>query len=69
MTEGRSAKPGIERLVAAYVDAFQIPENLDHYAPDDFEKAQRQFVRLCLQHGHLLQGRKRPRARRAKESQ
>ena len=69
MMEGSSAKPGIERLVATYIDAFQIPENLNHYAPDDFEKAQRQFVRFCLQHGHLFQGRPQPRARRAKETQ
>jgi hypothetical protein len=45
------SKHGIERLVSVYVDAFQIPENLEHYAPEDFEKAQRRYVRFCLQHG------------------
>ena len=69
MTDGGSAKRGIERLVAAYIDAFQIPENLNHYAPDDFEKAQRQFVRFCLQHGHLFQGRKWSHERRAEGMQ
>jgi hypothetical protein len=54
MTDGNSIKPGIERLVAAYVDAFRIPENLNHYAPDDFESAQRRFVRFCLQNGHTF---------------
>jgi len=55
MTDGNHIKPGIERLVAAYVDAFQIPENLNHYAPDDFESAQRRFVRFCLQNGRTFQ--------------
>lgn len=69
MTETGSAKPGIERLVAAYVDAFQIPENLNHYAADDFEKAQRQFVRFCLQRGDLFRGRKRHHEKRGEENQ
>jgi hypothetical protein len=55
MTQGSPLNPGIERLIAAYVNAFRIPENLNHYAPDDFEKAQRQFVRFCLRQGHVFQ--------------
>jgi hypothetical protein len=55
MIEGKAH--GIHRLVAAYADAFRIPENIDHYAPHDFAKAQRQFVRFCLQHGCLFQER------------
>jgi hypothetical protein len=51
MMEGGSDKPGIERLIATYSAAFQIPENTNHYAPEDFEKAQRQFIRYCLQYG------------------
>lgn len=46
-----STKPGIERLVETCVNAFQIPENIEHYTPRDFERAQRQFVRFCLQVG------------------
>jgi len=53
MIEDRA--PGIHRLVTVYTDAFRIPENLNHYAPHDFEKAQRQFVRFCLRHGGLFQ--------------
>ena len=51
MTAGSSRNHGIEKLVEAYIAAFQIPENLNHYAPDDFEKAQRRFVRFCLRKG------------------
>ena len=53
MAEGNNNKVGLERLVKAYIAAFRIPENLDHYAPEDFEKAQREFIRHCLQQGRV----------------
>ncbi|MGA6926804.1 MAG: hypothetical protein WBY88_14040 [Desulfosarcina sp.] len=46
-----NAEQGIERLVKRYADAFQIPENVEHYSPDDFTRARRQFVRFCLEQG------------------
>ena len=44
-------KPGIKRLIDKYVSEFRIPENLEHYSPEDFEKAERRFVKFCLNQG------------------
>ena len=67
MTAGNSPNHGIERLVEAYITAFQIPENLNHYAPEDFEKAQRRFVRFCLQRGCIERSQERGHAKRQKQ--
>lgn len=67
MTDGNCIRPGIEQLVTVYVEAFQIPENFNHYAPDDFERAQRRFVRFCLQNGHPLQVQERSNEKRVEK--
>jgi hypothetical protein len=39
---------GLKRLIKRYVRAFQIPENLAHYADDDLARAQRAYVKYRL---------------------
>lgn len=41
----------IKRLIAGYKRQFRIPENFDHYSPEDFSRAERRYVKLCLAHG------------------
>ncbi len=48
---------GIERLIKKYVREFRIPENLMHYAPNDFSKAEKQFVKFCLANGLFTEAR------------
>lgn len=44
---------GIIGLIKNYVDRFRIPENLNHYSGDDYEKAEKLFVKFCLREGWI----------------
>jgi hypothetical protein len=45
------AKSGKERLLEYHRKLFRIPENLNHYSPEDYELAERKFLK-CLVLGH-----------------
>jgi hypothetical protein len=49
------AQEGIKRLVQKYLIEFRIPENLNHYAVEDYRAAEKQFVRFCLKNGCALE--------------
>ena len=42
---------GMDRLVEKYRRQFRIPENLNHYAESDYHRAERHYLRFCLQRG------------------
>jgi hypothetical protein len=42
---------GMDRLVEKYRRQFRIPENYDHYSEDDYQSAERQYLRFCLKRG------------------
>lgn len=42
---------GIRLLVKEYKNQFKIPENLDFYKQEDYQKAEKEYVRYCLQKG------------------
>ena len=42
---------GMDRLVEKYRRQFRIPENLNHYAESDYHRAERHYLRFCLQSG------------------
>ncbi len=42
---------GMDRIVEKYRRQFRIPENFDHYSEDDYQLAERQYLRFCLQRG------------------
>jgi hypothetical protein len=46
---------GIRQLVQKYKQDFRIPENLNHYADEDYHAAEKQFVRFCLKNGCALE--------------
>jgi hypothetical protein len=52
--QGRSPQ-GIRQLVQKYKQDFRIPENLNHYADEDYRAAEKQFVRFCLKNGCALE--------------
>jgi len=45
----------IRQLVQKYKLDFRIPENLNHYADEDYRAAEKQFVRFCLKNGCALE--------------
>ena len=42
---------GITLLVNRFKKKFRIPENLNHYSEEDYQAAERKFVRFCLDNG------------------
>ncbi len=42
---------GMDRLVDKYRRQFRIPENYEHYSEDDYQSAERQYLRFCLMRG------------------
>lgn len=46
-----AATNGMDRLVEKYRQQFRIPENLNYYSERDFERAERAYLRLCLNRG------------------
>jgi hypothetical protein len=42
------AKTGKERLLEHYRRAFRTPENLNHYSPEDYELAERKYLKGAL---------------------
>ncbi len=48
-----SGPSGIRKLVALYRKQFRIPENLNHYSPEDLLAAERKFIKFSLQDGNL----------------
>jgi hypothetical protein len=46
---------GVRQLVQKYKQEFRIPENLNHYADEDYRTAEKQYVRFCLKNGCALE--------------
>jgi len=51
MAEVYNPKEGMQRIVREYKKQFRIPENLNHYSKKDFQKAEKRFLKFCLQEG------------------
>jgi hypothetical protein len=43
---------GVKLLKERYRKNFRIPENIDHYSKEDFKKAEKKYVKLCLLNGN-----------------
>jgi hypothetical protein len=39
---------GVRRLREMYRKRFRIPENTKHYSKEDYKKAEKKYVKLCL---------------------
>ena len=42
---------GIKLLIQNLKKEFRIPENLEHYSEEDFQVAEKKFLKFCLQNG------------------
>jgi hypothetical protein len=43
---------GISLLIEEYRKRFRIPENLDHYSDEDFQEAEKKYIKYRLFHGN-----------------
>ncbi len=49
---------GIKKLTQKYRTIFRVPENLDYYTKEDFQSAERKFLKHALEDGMYLVDRK-----------
>ena len=54
MGEDTSKTTGIKLLIKEYKDQFNIPENQNYYSQGDYQKAEKRYVKYCLQNGRCL---------------
>jgi hypothetical protein len=45
------ADNGLKALIAAYRKKFRIRENLRYYSKEDFQKAEKKYLKFCLTSG------------------
>jgi len=49
---------GMRLLIEECRKRFRIPENLYHYAEDDFREAERKYIKFSLFHGNIKKSEK-----------
>ena len=42
---------GAKLLVKKFKNNFRIPENLNHYSKEDYQQAEKKYLRFCLTTG------------------
>jgi hypothetical protein len=52
MRKGFQSKSGIELLLEKYIAIFRTPENLNHYSKEDYQVAERKFLKYALGNGN-----------------
>ena len=45
--KGKKAS-GVKLLREMYRKKFRVPENMNYYSEEDFKKAEKKYVKLCL---------------------
>ena len=48
MTEESKANAGLKLLIEYYKNVFRVPENLNHYCPEDYKIAEKKFLKYAL---------------------
>jgi hypothetical protein len=48
MEKGRTKNTGLERLLKEYKKMFRVPENLNYYSKEDYQEAERKFLKYVL---------------------
>jgi transcription elongation factor Elf1 len=48
MSQDRKNNRGIKLLVKNYKNRFRCPENINFYSAADFKKAEKKYVKFCL---------------------
>jgi hypothetical protein len=42
---------GTKLLVKKYRETFRIPENINYYSKEDFQRAEKKYLKFCLTTG------------------
>jgi len=42
---------GLECLLDRFRNSFRIPENLNHYSKEDFQLAEKKYIKYCINYG------------------
>jgi len=42
---------GLKALISKYRKKFRISENLNHYSKEDYQKAEKKYLKFCLTTG------------------
>ena len=42
---------GLKALIKRYRRKFRVKENLNHYSEEDFQKAEKKYLKFCLTTG------------------
>ena len=58
MMQSTRSNPGIKKLTQKYRTLFRVPENLNHYSKQDFNIAERKFLKHALEDGIYVIDRK-----------
>jgi hypothetical protein len=53
MTNGQHPTNGIKLVIQKCRKAFELPENLEYYSPEDYSAAARKYLKWCLLEGKL----------------
>jgi hypothetical protein len=43
--------PGVILLISRYRKMFRVPENLNYYSTEDFDLAERKFIKMAVKTG------------------
>jgi len=54
MERNANRTTAIKSLIRKYKNQFNIPENLNYYSEMDYQKAEKRYVKYCLQKGSCL---------------
>ena len=53
MEKNLKRKTGLKVLMDLYRTVFLVPENLNHYSGQDYRRAERKFLKYCLEQRSL----------------
>jgi hypothetical protein len=53
MKKNVNENPGVTRLLNEYKKIFRIPENLNFYSEEDYQQAERKFLKYALYTGRI----------------
>jgi len=53
MQKETAKNSGLKMLLAKYQQIFRIPENLNHYSEEDYQIAEKKFIKFALYEGNI----------------
>ncbi len=51
MKNNQNRDKGLKKIIDKYKKAFHIPENIYYYSKEDYNRAERKFIKFAIHHG------------------